>query len=122
MVDFLIQEIDKSIAEVYFREKKVNLGIKYFEKYLTEIKELENENPDDETLAKELTDAKDTYLYHLLENAKIAYNDKIWIKSLTCCQKLLQYKCKDTSVYKYTSLIYKNLNQNDIRLKFAKKY
>lgn len=122
MVDFLIQEMDKSIAEVYFREKKVNLGIKYFEKYLTEIKELENENPDDETLAKELTDAKDTYLYHLLENAKIAYNDKLWIKSLTCCQKLLQYKCKDTSVYKYTSLIYKNLNQNDIRLKFAKKY
>ena len=122
MVDFLIQEIDKSIAEVYFREKKVNLGIKYFEKYLTEIKELENENPDDETLAKELTDAKDTYLYHLLENAKIAYNDKLWIKSLTCCQKLLQYKCEDTSVYKYTSLIYKNLNQNDIRLKFAKKY
>lgn len=122
MVDFLIQEMDKSIGEVYFKDNRVNLGIKYFEKYLSEIEELKKQNPGNDELIREFADAKSKYCYHLFENAKIAYNEKHWIKSLTCCQKLLEYDFKDTSVYKYTSLIYKTLEQPDIRLKFARKY
>ena len=122
MVDFLVEEMDKGIGEYYFREKRVNLGIKYFEKYLEEIRTLSEQNPEDELLKKELDDTKSKYCYHLFENAQLAYNEKHWIKSLTCCQKLLSFNYSDTSVYKYTSLIYKTLKQQDIRLKFAKKY
>lgn len=122
MVDFLTQEMDRSIGEKYFKDNRVNLGIKYFEKYFTEIKEILHQHPDDEELARELENAKSKYRYHLFENAKIAYNEKQWIKSLTCCQKLLEYNIADNSVYKYTSLIYKTLDMQDIRLKFAQKY
>lgn len=122
MVDYLIQEMDKGIGEYYFREKKVNLGIKYFEKYIEEIRELIEKNPDDAILKTELENTRDKYRYHLFENAQIAYNEKQWIKSLTCCQKILGFDNFDHSVFKYTSLIYKTLGQQDIRLKFAQKY
>ena len=122
MVDFLTQEIDKSIGEKYFREKKVNPGIKYYEKYLQEIKDLAKENPDDEELKEEINLTEAVYNIHLIENARAAYNEKEWVKSLTCCQKLMERQYSDNSIYKYTSLIYKSLEQPEIRIKFAKKY
>ena len=122
MVDFLVQKIDRSIGEECFRQKRVAAGIKYFEQYLSEIKKMSGENPDDALLKNELTDAENIYNYWLFENAKIAFNEKHWIKSLTCCKKLLERGFQETSIYKYTSLIYRHINQPGMRLKFAIKY
>lgn len=121
-MDSMTYDMEKGIARAYLKKHNFTLGSKYYDKYLEFLNNEIANNPDSDELKEDLKNSLNEYNDLLFAEARDAFNTNKWIKTLIICKKLFENGFDEVSMYKFVSLCYKNLEQNDIRLKYIKKY
>lgn len=121
-MDSLVYEIDKGLAREFIKAHELEKGMAHYDLYTNFLKTQIESGERKEFFEEKLFDCIKEYNDVLFTEARNAFNSEKWLKTTQICRKLIENDFKEASVYKFLSFCYKNLNQNDIRLEFIKKY
>ena len=121
-VQRLLDDIDKLLAIVSFKNNDIEQGIKYFEDYLSTLQSRIEQNSNIDLLVNEKNDTIKVYKAFLLDAAKRNFASKNWLTCAKCCKLLIKYNSREHEVYKHAALCFRELKDYRMALKLLEIY